>query len=230
MRREIAANQLFGVVRPEGLAPRSLRDDIFKMESEKRVAETLYIPDAIITDVPKPTAEQLNAYFEANKTKFQIPEFRAFSYVLLSVEDILPQVSVTAEQVKQEYEARSAEFGTPEKRDVDQAMADTEDKAKTIIAAATAGKSLEDATKEVIGQRRRRDQARPGHRRRTCRPARSPTASSACPPASRPRPSSRRSAGTSSGSTRSSPARRCRSTRSRTSSRRISRRRPRPTC
>ena len=101
--------------------------------------------------MPKPTAEQLNAYFEANKTKFQIPEFRAFSYVLLSVDDILPQVSVTAEQVKQEYEARSAEFGTPEKRDVDQAMADTEDKAKAIIAAATAGKSLEDATKEVLG-------------------------------------------------------------------------------
>ena len=151
MRREIAANQLFGVVRPEGLAPKSLRDDIFKMESEKRVAETLYIPDAIITDVPKPTAEQLNAYFEANKTKFQIPEFRAFSYVLLSVEDILPPVSVTSEQVKQEYEARSAEFGTPEKRDVDQAMADTEVKAKAIIAAATAGKSLEDATKEVLG-------------------------------------------------------------------------------
>jgi len=151
MRREIAANQLFGVVRPEGLAPKSLRDDIFKMEGEKRIAETLYVPDAIVVDVPKPTAEQLNAYFEANKTKFQIPEYRAFSYVLLSVEDILPQVSVTAEQVKQEYEARSAEFGTPEKRDVDQAMADSEAKAKAIIAAATAGKSLEDATKEVLG-------------------------------------------------------------------------------
>ena len=84
MRREIAANQLFGAVRPEGLAPKSLRDDIFKMESEKRIAETLYVPDAIIVDVPKPTAEQLNAYFEANKTKFQIPEYRAFSYVLLT--------------------------------------------------------------------------------------------------------------------------------------------------
>ena len=63
----------------------------------------------------------------------------------------LPQVAVTAEQVKQEYDARSAEFGTPEKRDVDQAMADSEDKAKAIIAAVKAGKSLEDAAKEVLG-------------------------------------------------------------------------------
>ena len=151
LRREIAASQLFSAVQPDGLAPTSLRDDIFKMEQERRVAETIYVPDSIIVDVPKPTPEQLNAYFEANKTKFQIPEYRAFSYVLLSVDDVLPQVTVTNDQLKQEYEARAAEFGAPEKRDVDQAMADSEDKAKAIIAAVKSGKSLEDAAKDVLG-------------------------------------------------------------------------------
>ncbi|MDP2329435.1 MAG: peptidyl-prolyl cis-trans isomerase [Reyranella sp.] len=151
-RREIAAGQLFAVVRSDGLSPNSLRDDIFRLESEKRVAETIYVPDAIVVDVPKPTAEQLNSYFDANKAKFQIPEYRAFSYVLLTADDLLPQIAVSADQVKQEYEARSAEFGTPEKRDVDQAMADSEAKAKAIIAAvAGAGRSLEDAAKEVLG-------------------------------------------------------------------------------
>ena len=152
IRRQIASSQLFGAVRTEGLGPTSLRDDIFKMESEKRVAETIYVPDSIITDVPKPTAEQLNAYFDANKAKFQIPEFRAFSYVLLTVDDVKDQVTVTPEQVKQEYEARKAEFGTPEKRDVDQATADSEDQAKKIIELVKAGKSLEDAAKEVTGK------------------------------------------------------------------------------
>jgi len=151
VRRQIASAQLFGVVRTEGLAPATLRDDIFRMESEKRVAETVYVPDAIITDVPKPTAEQLNSYFDANKAKFQIPEFRAFSYVLLTIDDVMGQVTVTPDQIKQEYEARQAEFGTPEKRDVDQAMADSEDKAKKIIELAKGGKSLEDATTEVTG-------------------------------------------------------------------------------
>ena len=151
VRREIAASQLFGVVRSEGLAPKSLRDDVFKMEGEKRVAQTIYVPDAIVTDVPKPTAEQLNTYFDANKTRFQIPEFRAFSYVMMTVDDILPQITVTPDQLKQEYAARAAQFGTPEKRDVDQAMADGEDKAKAIIAGVKGGKSLEDAAKEVLG-------------------------------------------------------------------------------
>ena len=33
--RDRSASQLFGVVRPEGLAPKSLRDDVFRMEGEK---------------------------------------------------------------------------------------------------------------------------------------------------------------------------------------------------
>ncbi len=151
IRREIASAQLLGVIHTQGLAPTTVRDEIFKMESEKRVAETVYLPDTIIASVPKPTPEQLATYFEANKLKFQIPEYRAFSYVLMTVDDVMDQVTVTPEQVKQEYDARQAEFGAPEKRDVDQAMADSEDKAKKIIAAAQAGKSLEDATKEVTG-------------------------------------------------------------------------------
>jgi peptidyl-prolyl cis-trans isomerase D len=151
VRREIGSSELFGTVRTDGIGPKSLRDDIFKMESEKRVGETVYVPDSIIVDVPKPTAEQLGSYFDANKARFQIPEYRAFSYVLLSVNDVIGQVSVTADQVKQDYDARAAEFGSPEKRDVDQAMADSEDKARAIIAAVKEGKSLEDAAKQVTG-------------------------------------------------------------------------------
>lgn len=151
VRREIGSTELFGTVRSEGLAPKSLRDDIFKMESEKRVAETIYVPDSIVVDVPKPTAEELGKYFDANKARFQIPEYRSFSYVLMTNADVMDQVKVTPEQVKQEYESRVAEFGTPEKRDVDQAMTDSEDKAKAIIAAVKDGKSLEDATKQVTG-------------------------------------------------------------------------------
>src|SRR5205823_11852721 len=77
--------------------------------------------------------------------------YRAFSYVLLTTDDVMGQVSVTPDQVKQEYDARQADFGTPEKRDVDQLMADSEDKAKKIIAAVGAGKPFEEASKEVNG-------------------------------------------------------------------------------
>lgn len=152
MRRQIAASQLFGVVRAEGLAPKILRDDIFRLEGEKRVAETVYVPDAIVTDLPKPTAEQLTTYFDANKAKFQIPEFRAFSYVMLTLDDVAANVTVSADQIRQEYDSRTAEFQATEKRDVDQVMADTEDKAKAVTAAVSAGKSLEDAAQEVLGK------------------------------------------------------------------------------
>ncbi len=160
MRREIAASQLFGAVTSRRARAQSLRDDISRWRpsgaSPRR--STSPIPSS---STSKPTAEQLNAYFEANKTKFQIPEFRAFSYVLLTADDVMAQVGVTADMIKQEYDARSAEFGTAEKRDVDQAMADSEDKAKAIIAAVTGGKTLE-MPQGRAGQQRRRDQARAG--------------------------------------------------------------------
>ncbi|MBV8394492.1 MAG: SurA N-terminal domain-containing protein, partial [Alphaproteobacteria bacterium] len=151
VRRQIASSQLFGVVRTEGIAPKSLRDDIYRMENEKRIGETVFVPDALFVTVPKPTAEQLGSYFDTNKPRYQIPEYRSFSYVLMTDDDVLGQVTVTSDQVKQEYDSRQAEFGAPEKRDVDQAMTDTEDKAKAIIAAVKAGKSLEEATKDVTG-------------------------------------------------------------------------------
>ena len=151
IRREIASAQLLGVILTEDLAPKLVRDDIFRLQGEKRVAETIYVPDAVISTVPKPTPDELSKYFEANKNKFQVPEYRAFSYVLMTVDDVMGQVTVTPEQLNQEYDSRQAEFGSPEKRDVDQAMADSEDKAKRIIAAASGGKSLEDAAKEVLG-------------------------------------------------------------------------------
>ena len=156
---------------------------------------------------PSPRAEQLNAYFEANKTKFQIPEYRAFSYVLLTVDDVMAQVTVTPEQVKQEYDARSAEFGTPEKRDVDQAMADSEDKAKKIIDAAKAGKSLEDAAKEVLGNADGVIKLGPVPKKDLPPGPLADGVFAAARRASRRRRSSRRSAGTSCASTRSSPAR-----------------------
>ena len=53
------------------------------------------------------------------RADLQIPEFRAFSYILMTADDVASQVGVTPDMVKQEYEARAGEFGTAEKRDVD---------------------------------------------------------------------------------------------------------------
>lgn len=151
LRREIAASQLAGVIRTDGLAPAGLRETLFKLNAERRVAETIYVPDAIVTEIGKPTAEQLSTYFEANKARFEIPEYRAFSYVLLTVQDVIGQIEPTTEQIRQEYDARAAEFATPEKREADQVLLDTEDKAKAVVAAVRGGKSLEDAAKEALG-------------------------------------------------------------------------------
>ena len=113
IRREIASAQLFGTVRTEGLAPKSCATTSSRWRARGGWPRPSTSPTPSSSNVPKPTAEQLNSYFDANKDKFQIPEYRAFSYVLLTVDDVSGQVTVTPDQVKQEYDARQAEFGAP---------------------------------------------------------------------------------------------------------------------
>ncbi len=216
MRREIAAAASSSArCDPTGLAPQCrCATTSSRWTAEQRVAETIYMPDAIVVDVPKPTAEQLNTYFEANKSKFQIPEFRAFSYIMLTADDV-HAVRSPSPPTRSSRNTRRAppSSARPEKRDVDQAMTDSEDKAKAIIAAVTAGKSLEDAAKEVTGNADGVIKLGPVTKKDLPPGA---LADGMFGPAEwhrGRRRSSHRSAGTSSASTRSRPASPCRSKR-----------------
>ena len=141
IRREIAANQLFGAVRPDGLAPKSLRDDIFKMEGESGSPRrcTCPTPSSPTCPSPRPSSSTPISRPTRPSSDPRVPR------LLLRAAERRghPAPGVGDGRAAQAgIEARSAEFGTPEKRDVDQAMADTEAKAKAIIADTIAGKSL----------------------------------------------------------------------------------------
>ena len=200
MRREIAASQLFGAVRPDGLAPKSLRDDIFKMEAERRVAETIYIPDSIIVDVAKPTAEQLSAYFEANKTSSRSPSI-APSPTCCCGRRCHAEVGVTADMVKQEYDAARPSSARPKSatrpgdgRQRGQGQGDHRRRHRR--------QDARGAAKEVLGNSDGVIKLGPVTKK-DLPPGRWPTACSACRSASARRRSSRRSAGTSCASTAS---------------------------
>ncbi len=115
--------QLFGTVRtewprPHGPPRRHLQDG--KRAAVWRETRLRAGLDTSST-VPKPTAEQLNTYFDANKNKFQIPEFRSFSYVLLT----RPTTCWARSRSPPTRSSRSttrtrATTARPKKRDVDQ--------------------------------------------------------------------------------------------------------------
>lgn len=149
-RREMAANQLVGVMMEGTHVPAPIRDALFRFRREQRIAETLTLEAARMPDPPQPTDEQLAAFYETVKSRFQIAERRSLSFVMVEESDALELVNVTEDQLKQAFDERLARYARPEKRAVDQVVVAEEDKAKAIAAAVAAGKSLEDASKEVL--------------------------------------------------------------------------------
>lgn len=149
-RREMAANQLVGVMMDAAATPAPLRDALFRYRREQRIAETLTLEAARMPDPAPATDEQLKAFYETVKSRFQIAERRSLSYVMVEEADVLELVSITDDLLKQAFDERLARYARPEKREVDQVVVADEDKAKAIATAVAGGKSLEDASKEVL--------------------------------------------------------------------------------
>ncbi len=151
LRREIALTQLLGVTGGVTM-PKVVRDTLYRYRREQRIAEIVLVEASKMTDVPKPTDEQLKAYYEANKRKFDLPERRSLSFVALTPQDVATDVEVSEEQLRAMFNDRKAEFDRPEKRDLDQVLVNDEAQAKKIAELVADGKSLEEASKEVAGK------------------------------------------------------------------------------
>lgn len=149
-RREMAASQLVGVMIDAAHTPAPLRDTLFRFRHEQRIAETLTLEAARMADPPPPTDDQLKAFYETAKSRFQVAERRSLSFVMVEESDVLDMVNITEDMLKQAYDERLARYARPEKREVDQVVVAEEDKAKAIAAAVAGGKSLEDASKDVL--------------------------------------------------------------------------------
>ncbi len=62
--------------------------------------------------------EEIRAYYESHKTRFQTPEQVSVQYVLISLDQIAKGIHPTEEEIRQYYEEQQQAFITPEKRHI----------------------------------------------------------------------------------------------------------------
>ena len=144
--REIYAAAFGGVNGPETLARAS-----YLYQMEQRTAEVLTIPAASMKDIAAPDDAALVAYHKDHADRYQSPEYRAATVLLLSPADFTGDVTVTDQEIADEYEARKAEFGTPDQREVEQVVVQDQAMADKIEAAIKGGKAFAEAVKELTG-------------------------------------------------------------------------------
>ncbi|WP_394689429.1 SurA N-terminal domain-containing protein [Hoeflea sp.] len=124
-------------------APDAMIAALAQYEAETRDVNYLLLTKANIDPVPAPGDDQLNAYFDSNKTRYAAPEYRKFTYVKLESEDIADPAAISEEMARADYEARKDRYTTEETRTIDQLVFADRAAAEAAEAELAAGKSFD---------------------------------------------------------------------------------------
>lgn len=132
LRSEMLRTEYLSPISISPSAPETLIEAIYRYRNEKRVASILTLPFSAVTDIPEPSQDDLQAYYDAHKTEFTLPEQRKLTVVRIRPADLVDEIEVTEGQMRTYYEDHAPEFGTPEKRNVQQIIVNDEDTAKKL--------------------------------------------------------------------------------------------------
>jgi len=137
VRRELVQSVVSGVA-----APKPLVDALYHIRAEKRVAETVFLPYALVTDVGQPSESDLQDFHDKHPDLFRAPELRSFTVAIMNVDDLAKTLTVSDDELRDEYQKRLDEFQTPERRHVEQILAPDQATADQIESALKGGKTF----------------------------------------------------------------------------------------
>lgn len=130
-------------------APKSMVASMYRLQQEKRIAETIEIKDSAQKNIPDPDAVTLAAYLKKNASRFTAPEYRALTVLRLEVKDLAAEIKLSDEDLKEAYEARLDEFTVKETRRIQQIVVDDEATARKAKKAIDAGGTFVAVAKDV---------------------------------------------------------------------------------
>ena len=106
---------------------------------------------SVAGEIPAPTEDELKTWYEANKSGFRAPEFRAATLLMIDPEAMAKPEAITEADGKAAYELNKGRYGSPEKRTIQQIVF------PDATAAEAARKAIEDGSKtfEAVAEERR---------------------------------------------------------------------------
>ena len=152
IRQEIPRGDLLQALTAGVVVPPPVVDAIYRYRNEKRIADVVAIPLTAATNIPAPTDEQLQKFYDAHPDMFRAEEYRGFTLASLSTADLEGDIKIDDARLKSAYDDRKDDFVIPERRDLQQILAPTEEKAKAAEAALAAGQDFQKVAAEIAGQ------------------------------------------------------------------------------
>lgn len=137
LRRDLMQQQLQSALADAAIASRTVANRLAAIRAQKREVSEQLIRSQQFNAQVKPSAQDIEVYYEANGARFRTPEQVRVEYVLLNA-DALSADPIPAEEISKAYEANKARYGEPEQRRASHILiafkpdATIEDKAKTL--------------------------------------------------------------------------------------------------
>ena len=151
LRQNLSRLQLSNSVAGGAEAPKPLVDAIYRFRQEKRVVESVLVPDSAMTGIGEPSEDELVKFHADNPDRFTAPEYRAVTVLTMHSEDLVDEVTVTDQEIEDLYTQRQADFDKPEMRDLRQIVVPDEETAQKAYEELNNGADFTAVAKDVAG-------------------------------------------------------------------------------
>lgn len=144
VRTELAVQVLLSTFSQYSLVPPALSEALYASQYEKRKLELVILAQPTAADTPSGDDEALQKFYDARKTSYVAPEYRAISYVTITPDAIYDDIEISRQELFDIYTQRASDFKQPEQRDLDQLLYNNKAGADEAYAALRAGKKMEE--------------------------------------------------------------------------------------
>jgi peptidyl-prolyl cis-trans isomerase D len=152
LRQDFVRTTLTGSLAGPVEVPDALAEALYRYRNEQREGRMLLVEASSITELPEPTAAELEAYHKEHEEQFRAPEYRGLTFITLVPEDLLDEVAISDEAIRQTYDDRMQSYHTPERRTVQQLLATEREAIEQAARLVREGKSFEEVASALADQ------------------------------------------------------------------------------
>jgi peptidyl-prolyl cis-trans isomerase D len=119
LRGELRRNQLIQALVAGVQAPMTMIKALYEWQYQKRLVDIALIKPAHMSEILKPSDQDLKAYYEAHTSNFEAPEHRNLTALVVSHQDIQEKLVLSDEEIAAEFDIRRDEIkgGLPNRQE-----------------------------------------------------------------------------------------------------------------
>lgn len=144
--------QIAEAVKAATVLPPEFAETAYRLDAEKRVVDVFKINPEKIKIKQKPTRKELEKTYEDISESLMAPEYRSFTVMSLSLDDVKKQINVSDSELRDLYEQDKSAYTVEEVRNVDQMLFDTQDAAQKAFDAVKKGEDFFKVAQREAGQ------------------------------------------------------------------------------